>query len=122
MCPLVVTVGQFHLNSAVYYRALFCRLLQTLNNLILLILRHLLKLVKRKVKMFYGLLLTSLLGNSIRLLVILQSLKGIKLLHTTVTSLNKDGEGVCNGFYYLLLGKNLALNGINRQKGEGDYS
>ncbi len=24
ICPLVVTVGQLHLNSAVYYRALFC--------------------------------------------------------------------------------------------------
>ena len=89
VATLIMAICEFHLNHAVHYRTVFSRLLQMLNNLILFLLRQFIKLVKRKVMLFYSLLLTSAFCNGIRLLIILQRLKGVILPHATVASLYK---------------------------------
>ena len=69
-------------------------MLQTLDDLVLPLLRQSFKLVEGKLKLFYSLLLTSGFGDGIRLLVIIQRLEGIELLHTAIATLHKYLQGV----------------------------
>ena len=99
--PFIMTVGEFHLDHAVDYRTLFSHTLQVLDYFVLLLLRQFLKLVERKIKMPYCLLLTSGFSKGVRLLIILQRLESVKLLHAAIASLQEIGEGVSNGLQRL---------------------
>ena len=64
-------------------------MLQTLDDLVLPLLRQSFKLFEGKLKVFYSLLLTSGFGDGIRLLVMIQRLEGIELLHAAIASLQQ---------------------------------
>ena len=85
----VIAVGEFHLDGAGDDSTLLCITLQSLDDLVLPLLRQSFKLVEGKLKLFYSLLLTSGFGDGIRLLVMIQRLEGIELLHAAIASLQQ---------------------------------
>ena len=86
---LVIAVGEFHLNRTGDDSTLLCITLQSLDDLVLSLLRQSFKFVEGKLKLFYCLLLTSGFGDGIRLLVMIQRLEGIELLHTAIATLHE---------------------------------
>jgi hypothetical protein len=64
-------------------------MLQTLDDLVLPLLRQSLKFVERKLKLFYCLLLTSGFGDGLCLLVMIQRFESVELLHAAIATLHE---------------------------------